>query len=266
MTATTLCLAAALLVAPATVAAPRLRSLRTTVVAGRPWRPPQEVTAVLCVLPVLSVGVAPAVAAAIVAGTTVRRVRRRRRDRARDAEQRALLAGLETVVAELEVGTHPADACATAARETTGPTADAFRVAAARARLGGSAADGLRAVAGATEPSGIAASLDRVAGAWEVSDRYGLALAQLLAAARADLSGRMRLRSRTEAGLAGARATAAVLAALPALGVALGQMMGAAPVSVLLGDGVGGVLLVVGTVLACAGLLWTDRIATRAAS
>ncbi|ETT28360.1 hypothetical protein RR21198_6032, partial [Rhodococcus rhodochrous ATCC 21198] len=77
---------------------------------------------------------------------------------------------------------------------------------------------------------------------------------------------RMRLRSRTEAGLAGARATATVLAALPALGVALGQMMGAAPVTVLLGDGLGGVLLVVGTVLACAGLLWTDRIATRVAS
>ncbi|KDE10065.1 hypothetical protein N505_0128110, partial [Rhodococcus aetherivorans] len=128
------------------------------------------------------------------------------------------------------------------------------------------AADGLRAAARAPGQSGLAASLERLAAAWEVSDRHGLALAQLLTAARSDLSGRMRLRSRTEAGLAGARATATVLAALPALGVALGQMMGAAPVTVLLGDGLGGVLLVVGTVLACAGLLWTDRIATRVAS
>jgi tight adherence protein B len=266
VTAAALCLAAAVLVAPGAVATPRLRALRTTVAAGRSWRPPQEVTVGLCVLPALLLGVAPAVAAAVVAGTAVRRLRRRRRDRALDAEQRTLLAGLETVVAELEVGTHPAEACATAARETTGPTADAFRVAAARVRLGGSAADGLRAAARAPGQSGLAASLERLAAAWEVSDRHGLALAQLLTAARSDLSGRMRLRSRTEAGLAGARATATVLAALPALGVALGQMMGAAPVTVLLGDGLGGVLLVVGTVLACAGLLWTDRIATRVAS
>jgi tight adherence protein B len=39
--------------------------------------------------------------------------------------------------------------------------------------------------------------------------------------------------------------------------------MGAAPVGILLSDGLGGMLLVAGTVLACAGLLWTDRIADR---
>ncbi len=173
-----------------------------------------------------------------------------------------LLGALETIIAELRVGNHPAEACAVAAQETRGPAADAFRVAAARARLGGSAADGLRGAA--ADPLGT--HLERVAAAWAVSDRHGLALAELLSATRTDLLGRIRLRARTEAGLAGARATATVLAGLPALGVALGQAMGAAPIAVLSGGGFGGALLVLGTGLACAGLLWTDRISARVAS
>ena len=66
--------------------------------------------------------------------------------------------------------------------------------------------------------------------------------------------------TRGEAGMAGARATAAVLAGLPAVGVGLGQLIGADPVSFLLSGGIGGWLLVVGVLLACGGLLWSDRI------
>jgi len=77
---------------------------------------------------------------------------------------------------------------------------------------------------------------------------------------RRDLTGRSRFRSRTEAGLAGARATAAILAALPLLGIALGQAVGAAPVQLLLGSTAGGLLLVVGTALVCAGLAWSGAI------
>jgi tight adherence protein B len=40
----------------------------------------------------------------------------------------------------------------------------------------------------------------------------------------------------------------------------LGQAIGAAPLSVLLGGGLGGVLLVVGVALVCCGLLWSRRI------
>ncbi|MGB3772354.1 MAG: type ii secretion system integral membrane subunit, partial [Rhodococcus sp. (in: high G+C Gram-positive bacteria)] len=47
---------------------------------------------------------------------------------------------------------------------------------------------------------------------------------------------------------------------------ALGQAMGASPIAVLTGGGVGGVLLVVGVALACAGLLWTDAIVAKVAS
>jgi tight adherence protein B len=54
-----------------------------------------------------------------------------------------------------------------------------------------------------------------------------------------------------------------VLAGLPVLGVGLGQLIGADPVGFLLSGGVGGWLLVIGTTLACIGLLWSDRITRR---
>ncbi len=78
--------------------------------------------------------------------------------------------------------------------------------------------------------------------------------------------GRNRFRQRTEAGLAGARATATVLAGLPVLGIGLGELMGAAPLQVLFGGGAGGVMLVVGTGLVALGLLWTDKITSKVTS
>lgn len=263
MTVTALCLAVAALVAPGPVARHRIRFATDTEPApARTVRSPLVIGAGVAVAAALVVGVAVALATSIVVATAMWRMRSRRRTRASDADQRMLLGALETIIAELRVGNHPAEACAVAAQETRGPAADAFRVAAARARLGGSAADGLRGAA--ADPLGT--HLERVAAAWAVSDRHGLALAELLSATRTDLLGRIRLRARTEAGLAGARATATVLAGLPALGVALGQAMGAAPIAVLSGGGFGGALLVLGTGLACAGLLWTDRISARVAS
>ncbi|WP_301847880.1 type II secretion system F family protein [Rhodococcus pyridinivorans] len=264
MNATLLCLAAALFVLPSSSAR---RRLRRGVPDATPRPIPRALVAGVAVIVlatvVVWVGITPALAGATVATTAVWRRRSRRRAAELDRQRRMLLSGLDTVIADLRVGTHPADACETAAGETAGPVAGAFRVAAARARLGGSAAHGLRSAAASSGGEGVADSLGRVADAWAVSDHHGLALAELLGAARVDLAARMRIRARTEAGLAGARATATVLAGLPVLGVGLGQLMGAAPLGILLAGGLGGVMLAVGTALVCAGLLWTDRIAAR---
>lgn len=211
-----------------------------------------------CVPAILVGGVSGLVAAGVLGATLLYRRRRTIADRERQAQRRGLLDGLEIVIAELRVGAHPSAACASAAAECSGIAADAFAVAAARSRLGGSGADGLRG-----EKSSIAVELGRIASAWQVAEGHGIALAELLEAARQDLLGRLRFRSRTESSLAGARATAAVLAGLPLLGILLGQMMGASPLHVLLGGGLGGILLVIGTVLASAGLLWTDAITGR---
>ncbi|MFC4605926.1 type II secretion system F family protein [Rhodococcus kronopolitis] len=257
MTTALLVAAGALLVLPAGRVASRLRPRARRRRVRRGPGPVPMVGAAL-VVGVVTVGPAAGIAAAVAVGTTAHRRRGRRRARERDVELRGLLGGLEVAVGELRVGAHPATACAVAASETTGVAAEAFRGAAATARLGGSAAHGLRAPG-----SVIEADLERMATAWRVADRHGIALADLLEAVRSDLLGRIRFRGRVESGLAGARATATVLAGLPVLGLALGQLMGAGPVRVLLSEGPGGVLLVLGTLFACAGLLWTDRITGR---
>lgn len=197
-------------------------------------------------------------AALLVAGTVAVRVRRSRRVRLHYTECGHLLDGLEAVISELRVGAHPSAAAAVAARESGGIAAAAFAAGSARSRLGGSGAEGVL-----RPDSVIAAELGRVADAWQVAERHGLALADLLAAARADLVSRSRFRSRTDASLAGARATAAILAVLPVLGVGLGQLMGAHPLHVLFISPAGRFLLPLGAGLACAGLLWADEITRR---
>ncbi|WP_305093680.1 type II secretion system F family protein [Prescottella sp. R16] len=271
MTAALICVAAALMTAPAHPARTRFRAVTTWVAPApigwaRQWATrhgltPYDLGFPVCALLAVAGAIGPATAAAIVVGTLRRRHRRRTATAARERARDGVLAGLDIVIGELRVGAHPAVACETAAEESgIGPDAvAAFRGAAARARLGGSAATGF-----AARDSVVADDLQRIAAAWSVAEARGLALADLLQAARTDLQGRKRFRNRAEAGLSGARATAAVLAGLPVLGVGLGQMMGAAPVRVLLGGGLGSVLLVVGTALVAAGLAWTDRIVDRA--
>ena len=86
----------------------------------------------------------------------------------------------------------------------------------------------------------------------------------LLESLRTDLVQRKDFAARTDAGLAGPRATAMVLAGLPLLGLGLGQLMGAAPLAVLLGTPLGSILLVLGVGLAAAGVLWADAIVAKA--
>ncbi|MGQ4619111.1 type II secretion system F family protein [Nocardia sp. R7R-8] len=258
MSGAVLCLALALVLVPAPRSRRRFGQLFTARVEHR--MPSGRTLFRVCasagaVIVLVVFGPGSFIAAGLVAGTVGVRTRRAVRDRRRKVELGHLLAALEAVIAELRVGAHPIAAAEAAARDVRGESVRALTVGAARSRLGGSAAEGLR-----RPDSPIAAELSRVAGAWQVAERHGLALAELLSAARTDLAGRIRFHSRTTAALAGPRATAAVLACLPLLGIALGQMMGAAPLHVLFASPAGTVLLPLGAGLACAGLLWTDAI------
>ncbi|GAA1482564.1 type II secretion system F family protein [Gordonia sinesedis] len=230
------------------------------------------------VIAVVLGGIAAGVAAGIVLAVLGWRRRRQRRTRIIDAERDDLLTALSLMIAELSVGAPPARACATAAAEMSGRggfgdgggvsgdgrrpsgagtgVASALSVLAGRAELGGNVVDVLDAPGG----SGDSQSWRRIAVAWQTSERYGLPMADLLEAIRSDLLARKAFTERTRAGLAGPRATATVLAGLPLLGIALGQATGARPVQTLLGGGLGGILLVVGTALAAAGLVWSERI------
>ncbi|WP_280233326.1 hypothetical protein [Nocardia cyriacigeorgica] len=254
------CLVLALLAAPMAVSRRRFGALFGAVVVARKSHRDIvfRVGAVLACACALILGIGPLTAAVMLAATVVFRGRRSGRDRRHVTECGYLLDALESVIGELRVGAHPSAAADAAARDAKGIAAQAFAVGAARGRLGGSGADGL-----SRPDSVIAGELNRVADAWRVAEHHGLALAELLDAARTDLIGRIRFRGRTTAALAGARATATVLAGLPLLGVGLGQLMGAAPLHVLFAEPAGALLLPLGTALACAGLLWSDEITRR---
>lgn len=253
MSVAALALALALLIAPG----PRRRWIQVS--GGRARRLVRiPVAACLVIgLPALVV-VAPVgvvVAAAIVALTIAARGRRRGRQRRRAAEAAALEGAMDVLVGELRIGAHPVVAFDAAATEVDGAVAASLRTVAARARMGADVAAGLRSVA---ERSALPAHWQRLALCWSLAHSHGLAIATLMHTAQRDIVARERFSAQVTAGMAGARTTATVLAALPLLGVGLGEVIGAQPLRFLFSGGQW--LLVVGVALTCLGLAWSDRI------
>lgn len=211
----------------------------------------------------LSVGLAGGLAAAMVSATAgaCHRVSRARREMARSTTE--LSDALGILVAELRAGAHPADALQAAADRRAEPAGDVVRALAtvsAAARLGGDVPAALRSAG----PAQLRCWWERLAAAWSLAERHGIALADVLDAVRCDTEHRVRFATEVRARLAGPRATAVVLAWLPLLGLALGQAVGAAPLRVLCGTSLGQALLVIGTALACSGGWWSARLISRA--
>lgn len=187
----------------------------------------------------------------------IRRARLRAAAARRTTQATAELAdALARIADELRTGAHPASALAGVVHD--GPLARALLAPAdAAARLGEPVPAALRRSA----RSGTAvADLERVAAAWELADRYGAPLADLLAGVLEDVRWRLGHASRVRAQLAGPRSTATVLTALPLLGVGLGQLMGTDPVAVLRDGLLGQSLLLLGCGLTAAGTAWSERI------
>jgi tight adherence protein B len=126
----------------------------------------------------------------------------------------------------------------------------------AAARFGGDVPGAL--AAGARRPG--AEGLLGLAACWRVAVDQGAGLAagldRLEGALRAERDQRADLRAQ----LAGARSTAWMLAALPALGLGLGAALGADPLHVLLHTGSGLGCLLVGGLLEGVGMWWAMRI------
>ncbi|MDV6011359.1 type II secretion system F family protein [Haloechinothrix sp. LS1_15] len=185
----------------------------------------------------------------------------RRRERARLATARRGAAALRTLVGRLRAGVHPATAVFDAAEDAGGqdtPEGSALHAMAAHTRLGGEAGT---VVPGAANGDGAASRpLLRIARAWSLAERSGVPLAEALDAVRGDLEAAARLAGQRSARMAGPRASVLVLVALPVLGIALGELMGAGPVAVLAMTGHGQVLLLLGGVLLCAGTMWSARL------
>ena len=257
MTVAALALAAALMVGPW----PPRRRLG-------PELPPRQTRRVLVIgacavaattIVVLAPIAASAAAAVVAASITLRR--RRSETRARRADEAAALqAALGILVGELRVGAHPVVAFERAAAEVEGTVADSLRAVAARARLGADVSAGLRSAA---LQSTVPQYWERLSATWLLAQTRGLAIVALIRAAEQDVVERERFAAGVTAGMAGARATATILAGLPVLGVGLGHLIGAQPLQFLLSGGVGGWCLVIGVTLACTGLWWSDRITNR---
>lgn len=251
---------AALLLAAAVLAVPGPARARLP----RPSRPrPDGITWAFLAAAAVALLLMPPhlMAVGLLAGTALLlRMRRRRRERLRRREGQAVSAALEVLIGELKIGAHPARAFAVAASESVGRVADSLREVASRAQLGADVAGGMRSIA---KDSPVPAHWQRLAVYWELAAVHGLAVSVLMGAAHRDIVDRRRFAEHVDAALAGARATAAILAVLPVLGVLLGQLIGAHPVRFLLSGGPGGVLLVVGVSLICLGVAWSDRITGR---
>ncbi|MBO4207843.1 hypothetical protein GSF22_17790 [Micromonospora echinofusca] len=93
-----------------------------------------------------------------------------------------------------------------------------------------------------------------------LAERTGAPLADLIERIEADARATARGLAAAAAQAAGARATAWLLAALPAGGIALGYGIGVDPLRVLLHTPVGAGCTVGAVVLQIAGLAWADRL------
>jgi tight adherence protein B len=203
------------------------------------------------VLAVLGSSVLPALAGA--AGVPLLRRARLAREARRARERRgdAVIALCGALAGEVRAGRQPGEALLRAARDTGG-LADAQAAVLAAARFGGEVPGALTAAA--RQPG--AGGLLGLAACWRVAVDHGAGLAAGLERLETALRAERDQRAEVRAQLAGARATAAMLAALPALGLLLGTALGADPLHVLLHTGAGLGCLLVGGVLEAVGLWW----------
>lgn len=63
---------------------------------------------------------------------------------------------------------------------------------------------------------------------------------------------------------AGPRASGKIMAVLPFVATGMGYLMGGDPVGFLIGSSYGWACLICGCAFACGGVLWMDRVASRA--
>jgi tight adherence protein B len=143
--------------------------------------------------------------------------------------------------------------------QSRGPTAEAAAVVAGMLAVGGSTAEGLRLAGSRLAGPGVEA-LGWLAVTAEVIDRSGAPAALVLDEVGAGLLAQITQAQEREAALAGPRATAAVLAALPLVGIALGALIGVNALAVLLGTRWGLICAAGGGLLWGAGRAWSARL------
>ncbi len=206
------------------------------------------------------VGLVPAAVAMATAYVLLRRSRSARLVRRGRQQHEEDVRVLRALAAELRSGLPPRAALRAAALGSS-PAAGLrarLRAAAAADALGG---DVTEVMVRGSEPGSPGASL---AAAWEVCRLTGGRLAGPVSRIADGAAGDLRVSREAESGLASARSSARLLAALPIAGALLGTLSGTGSLSVLLFSQVGQLCLVAGVTLDLMGLAWLDRLARSA--
>lgn len=163
----------------------------------------------------------------------------------------ALIDTLRALGRELAAGMPPDAAIATVQRHATPDIAAVLQ-------LAGSAysqASDLQQV-----PADLRRDTQQLRAGWCLALAHGLPLAQVVGVLADDIAHRQHTAQARAAQVAGPAVSGYVLAALPVVGLLLGAGMGTDPLAVLGHGTVGSGLLIVGSLLCCAGLWWTDKI------
>lgn len=185
-------------------------------------------------------------------GDPLQRVLRRRGFNQPSAHDR-LAAGLRTLAAELRAGCTPIEAL-----ERAGGSPPLWPKALAAARFGDPVDVGLLHDARLSKE--IASQLRQLAACWQVGVIRGSGLALSVDRLALSLRSQQELLATLRSELSAPRATSRMLALLPVIGVLMGYLLGADPISWFLGSTAGLMVLGVAVVLTVIGTLWTRRI------
>jgi tight adherence protein B len=185
-------------------------------------------------------------------GVAWRGWRRRTLSQERTARRVAIVEVTFALAGELRAGRTPTQALASVAR-WAGPLRPVLEAAAAADAVGG---DGAEELAHGAELAG-AERLRYVAAAWSAAGSVGARVAVVLERLSEAMDSDADIRRELDAALAGPRATAGLLTALPLLGLALGQAVGANPLDLLLHRPLGWGLLAAATCLDAVGVVLT---------
>ncbi|GGQ30901.1 type II secretion system F family protein [Streptomyces mutabilis] len=183
----------------------------------------------------------------------------RRARRIRERRQDAVIALCGVLAGEVRAGRQPGEALLCAVNDSGG-LGDGQAAVLAAARFGGDVPGALAAAA--RQPG--AEGLRGLAACWRVAVDQGAGLAAGLDRLEGALRAERDQRSDLRAQLAGARATAVMLAGLPVFGLLLGAALGSDPLRVLLHTGAGLGCLLAGGVLEGLGVWWVTRIVRKA--
>jgi tight adherence protein B len=104
-------------------------------------------------------------------------------------------------------------------------------------------------------------ALGQLADGWQLAERTGMALARIMRQLADSITQEAELSEAREAELSSARATGRLLTGLPVVGLLMGVFVGANPLAFITGTLFGQLCLLGACCLACAGLIWTEKMA-----